>query len=248
MADFTCSVPGCAYKCTRLYKGMCSTHYQRQRKGDPINGRPRAARAGICDLCGDAFEALHASRRYCSEMCLDAKRHGYSGPLTCRACDKRMHATSTSLPQGEAECLSCRRATHGERGYMRGCRCDVCRQGKADAMRAWMEAFRAEQGVSYATAWRRKFRAEHGYWPQRHGGQWIAHAERMAIYERDDWMCHLCGERVDADAEFNDDMAASLDHLVPRSLGGSDDPTNLKTAHRGCNTRRGAKLLEEVAA
>ena len=70
----------------------------------------------------------------------------------------------------------------------------------------------------------------------------------MAIYERDGWLCQLCGEPVDIDADLQrDDAAPSLDHIIPRSLqtvpDHSDD--NLRLAHRGCNARRGARA--EVA-
>lgn len=253
MADLTCSIPDCPYaKPKRLWGGLCGAHYQRKRKGLPLEGGVFRGRRDPCNLCGDPIPAGSRARLYCSAECRTASAWGYEAPLTCHDCGKRMMANRTSRPQGEARCIECigrvSGRAHGISRYKIGCRCDVCIQAKSDSMRAFMEAFRAEQGVSYATAWRKKFRAEHGYWPQRHGGQWITYAERMAIYERDDWMCHLCGDRVDADAEFNDDMAPSLDHLIPRSLGGSDDPSNLKTAHRGCNARRGAKPLEEVAA
>ena len=36
-----------------------------------------------------------------------------------------------------------------------------------------------------------------------------------------------------------------LDHVVPRSRGGSDDPSNLVPACKPCNTSKGAKLLAE---
>ena len=114
-------------------------------------------------------------------------------------------------------------------------------------MRAYWERVKAEHGVSYRTVWRRKFKAEHGYQPHRSSSQWIAMGDRLAIYERDDWMCHLCGKPIDPDAHFNDNLAASLDHIIPRSLGGPDSPENLRTAHRSCNSRRGVMLLEELA-
>ena len=42
--------------------------------------------------------------------------------------------------------------------------------------------------------------------------------------------CHYC----DADAEF-------FDHIVPKSLGGSDLPRNLTPTCRPCNGRKGAR-------
>jgi 5-methylcytosine-specific restriction endonuclease McrA len=34
-------------------------------------------------------------------------------------------------------------------------------------------------------------------------------------------------------------MAATIDHIVPVSRGGSDDPSNLQTAHMVCNSAKG---------
>lgn len=33
---------------------------------------------------------------------------------------------------------------------------------------------------------------------------------------------------------------ATLDHILPLSRGGTDHPTNLRLAHRSCNSARGA--------
>jgi len=52
------------------------------------------------------------------------------------------------------------------------------------------------------------------------------------------YLCHLCGGEIE-DGEFN------LDHLVPRSRGGSDEPWNLRPAHRACNVRRGNRPLPQ---
>lgn len=67
----------------------------------------------------------------------------------------------------------------------------------------------------------------------------ISAAERLAIYERDNWCCSLCGGDVDPDAPVNSTWDATLDHVIPKSLGGLDDPTNLRLAHRRCNAVRG---------
>lgn len=67
----------------------------------------------------------------------------------------------------------------------------------------------------------------------------IADSDRIAIYERDGWVCQLCGDPVDRDLGPSDVWAATLDHIVPRSKGGSDDFDNLRLAHRWCNSVRG---------
>lgn len=48
--------------------------------------------------------------------------------------------------------------------------------------------------------------------------------------------CHLCG------LPFSSDDPAVADHVIPRGLGGSDNLTNLKAAHRSCNGTKGQQL------
>lgn len=72
-------------------------------------------------------------------------------------------------------------------------------------------------------------------------GNWISRRRRLAIYVRDNWTCQLCDEPVDLAADPLSDWFPSLDHIVPRSLGEPDHrSSNLRTAHRWCNTARGA--------
>lgn len=63
-----------------------------------------------------------------------------------------------------------------------------------------------------------------------------------ALAARDNYICHVCDGPVDMTLPHNDRMAPTRDHIVPRYAGGSHDPSNLKLAHRGCNSRRGAAL------
>lgn len=60
----------------------------------------------------------------------------------------------------------------------------------------------------------------------------ISVAVRRAVHDRDGWACLHCGSL--------DDL--TLDHIVPWSLGGSDDPDNLQTLCRACNSRKGARV------
>ena len=50
--------------------------------------------------------------------------------------------------------------------------------------------------------------------------------------------CHLCGKPG----------ATTRDHLIPYSLGGTDELTNLRPAHRRCNSKRGNRVLSGYGA
>lgn len=67
------------------------------------------------------------------------------------------------------------------------------------------------------------------------GMNWIRPAKRLAIYHRDGVRCVWCKRRpkgIGADL-------FTLDHLIPRLKGGSNDPDNVVTSCLGCNRRRG---------
>ena len=46
-------------------------------------------------------------------------------------------------------------------------------------------------------------------------------------------ICALCGEELDSD-----DHRSTVNHVIPRSLHGSDDLGNLVAAHNRCNNRK----------
>lgn len=75
----------------------------------------------------------------------------------------------------------------------------------------------------------------------------MRHRDRLAIYERDGWICGLCADEVNR--ELIGTMShwrPSLDHIVPRSHGGTDEPENLRLAHWWCNSIRGAGVNDRI--
>ncbi|MGD9792488.1 MAG: HNH endonuclease [Acidimicrobiia bacterium] len=73
---------------------------------------------------------------------------------------------------------------------------------------------------------------------------WARVSRAHRIGERDGWTCWLCGHRVDPDAPLSSPSRATIDHVIPRSRGGSSAVENLRLAHRSCNARRSNELPE----
>ncbi len=74
------------------------------------------------------------------------------------------------------------------------------------------------------------------------GSHWISDKRRRAIYERDGWTCWVCGCRVvraPALAAGASGELATLDHVIPRVLGGSNASNNLVTCCDPHNRARG---------
>jgi len=53
-------------------------------------------------------------------------------------------------------------------------------------------------------------------------------------------VCWICRKEIDQSLPYTDPMSWTADHVVPRSRGGAlTDMSNLKAAHRKCNSSRG---------
>ena len=64
-------------------------------------------------------------------------------------------------------------------------------------------------------------------------------AKRKAVYERDENICQLCLLPVDTSIPYPHPLAATLDHIVPVTAGGTHDIGNLQLAHMACNASKG---------
>lgn len=65
-------------------------------------------------------------------------------------------------------------------------------------------------------------------------GQWCRAEKRLALYLRDGFKCLWCESDLTGFKAEN----ITLDHLIPKSAGGSNAPVNLVTACRSCNSAR----------
>lgn len=67
--------------------------------------------------------------------------------------------------------------------------------------------------------------------------------DRAALWFAQHGICPLCGDLMphDDDEDGPDDrqMVASIEHVIPRSLGGFNRLGNYVATHRGCNRARG---------
>ena len=202
-----------------------------------------------CVECGAVF---CGDRRACGP-CAHAARVARGGYATvpCTSCGKGMHKSSSTsstpmcsecrkvrLETWRAEgrpCATCGRVT-GRVSKTQCLRCEMAKAATPCTVRTCERPSLAKGMCSTHYSW---------YWRALRGdtngrGTWIMPSRRLSIYERDDWTCKICGEPVDRDADVGDNMAPSLDHIIPRSRGGGHESENLRTAHRVCNSRRGA--------
>jgi 5-methylcytosine-specific restriction endonuclease McrA len=74
-----------------------------------------------------------------------------------------------------------------------------------------------------------------------------ANAKRFrAIIARTKAACHICGGPIDYTLPYLDPMAFVIDHVIPLHKGGEDALTNIKAAHRSCNSKKRARIVAPI--
>lgn len=66
-------------------------------------------------------------------------------------------------------------------------------------------------------------------------------AKRMKIYIRDRWKCAYCQRKL-----LKYKIPITLDHIIPKSRGGSNTPENLVTSCKPCNNKKGDRTPAEA--
>lgn len=132
------------------------------------------------------------------------------------------------------------------------CASQARRRGDIDGFDAEAVAFalgaEAEEVEALLSAMQAKGMVEEGQivrWEesQRSGDFGYERAQARArfsgdIFARDEFCCVYCGAGVDS-------VELTIDHVVPLSRGGANDPENLATACRSSNRAKGARTPEE---
>ncbi len=157
----------------------------------------------------------------------------------------------------KAECEWCGKVYKGKLSLARYCS-DVCSYTAADKRRNWKPRMCEcrECGASFTPEYGDHRRA---FCSGRCSGRWAnrnrrseshrARARRAGVdyepirsklvFERDGWMCGICGGKIWKHTKAPHPKSASLDHIMPISLGGGHVHTNVQAAHFWCNSKKG---------
>lgn len=60
------------------------------------------------------------------------------------------------------------------------------------------------------------------------------------IFNRDNWICGICGQKINKRLKWPNPRSKSIDHIIPMIKGGSDSPINLQASHLRCNLSKHA--------
>lgn len=74
----------------------------------------------------------------------------------------------------------------------------------------------------------------------------LSPAVKLAVLERDGWICQACGILCAPTKSTRASRGrwATVDHIVPMTKGGWDDPVNLQTLCAQCNIDKGEQIID----
>lgn len=230
-----CSIDGCVKPSHS--QGMCSAHATRTKRfGDPLAAKTRTPQVGECSV--DGCNRLARKRGWCASHYMQWSRYGevkpfqytWAGEKRCLACG----ATEWDGKDRKACSAACWQRLHRAKTTVRSDvkLCALCGVEIDLAPKSGERLRRADTFLCYHC------RARRG---TRHGtsASWLR--------QRDGVTCGICGVSVDMSLRCPHPGSPSVDHVIPRALGGSDDPSNLQLAHLSCNQIKQARPAEVVA-
>lgn len=201
-----------------------------------------------CPICG--ADVVRPQRKYCSRECKlrsDAQRGGWErhgdGPFKCVVCKVTFTKKRTSGRPPKTCGDECARKW----AVRRSVRWQKANPGKVKGYRksTWARYYAANREAQIARAvdyWRRNPEKKRARDAKRYAlTRGASDAESFTldeIFERDSGVCHLCHKRVPR-------SKATMDHLIPVSLGGPHTRANVSLACRSCNSSKKAEPRNE---
>lgn len=200
----------------------------------------------LCTGCGEAFVPKAVNRMaYCSGSChratiaksaqirreaLYALRVETTALRLIRtgmpACLKRINQIRVWIDRSKAPCLACASPIGAKRAKV--------------STTAYCSS-RCVQTQPHYTEFKRTARLKG---KARKRAATVESVSPARVFERDGWMCHLCGGKTLKDKRGTyHPKAPELDHIVPLSKGGEHSYRNTACAHRKCNAAKSDKIM-----
>ena len=180
----------------------------------------RAERVMVCKWCGATFNGH--KRRCCSDVCQEQAK---------RARDLAWRKGPTGVAYRQRPDVRAKDAAR-ERVY-----------GRRPEVRVRRAAYEVRyRGTPRGRAVRQAGRRRHDALVRLNGGVMGDCFTYEEIFERDGWICQICGKAVWRNAKWPHPKSVSLDHIVPVSKGGSHTRENVQWSHVGCNSSKCDKV------
>lgn len=211
-----CTTTGCTYRV--LARGLCSSHYGQWHRDK--YGRKQTTYEHNCIHCGTNWTSTRLRSIYCEDCCSqnqwDRQRrmpipHPNPTPFSLIP---PQHPVRQPPPQPThvwyaGRCGWCDTPFVSRQPQSRYCTPRCGKQAAKKRRRA------LKRGATIAEPFSDSY-----------------------IYQRDDWVCQICGDKTRPDYNYLHPLAPTIDHIVPLSRGGNHTKRNTQTSHRRCNSEK----------
>lgn len=243
-----CSEPGCDR--VAQGRGLCGPHY-----GDKWRAKNHDAHAFTCSHCGTKFSRatpLKGQRAFCTPEC------------------QRIY-TAKSVERDEAWKDQIRKSLHLTRYGEKGTDIELFttkpkrRPGKLNPIperqAVWRDTACCVCGERFLDKWRnttcsdtcrvirdKESKREHKATRRaRKKNAFVANVYRLEIYDRDNYECQICGQKLDMSLTVPAPGAPTIDHIIPLANGGTHEPSNAQAACFMCNAIKGNRHTDDEA-
>jgi 5-methylcytosine-specific restriction endonuclease McrA len=235
-------------------------HRHRRCGGGRRGPGPRPA----CRVCAEPVK--QPQRTYCSNRCAGIARR--SAPdKSCEVCKKSYSVAANQLDRSRwcsAECQAAGRIKSGEKWWRnlgvgghpwcpvsfphcRGCgELFAARNGKRYCSKLCLRDVRYRKHLEDATQRTNELYRLTRELAYPHESRAWRHALHRILEDKDGGLCAVCFEQIDLTLSGRHADGPTVEHITPRSRGGSDKLENLALSHWRCNKGRGTRDLAEV--
>ena len=270
MGDDTrlCERCGIVFVVTRPTKRFCSEQCRhragkrrrvaRRRAGGVLPGTysdyvPKVPVAAACEACGVEYLSTYSWQKYCSPTCKRRVKERQkrerrkdtlcvvagctdAGVRSSGLCEMHYSRRQRGIPfsltkrpyVGRRQSETCTAPGCGKPTYWT----ELCK-------RHYLEA-KVREGKDWAVLEYESPDARKK--TELYGGVFTV-VNRFELFNRDGWVCQLCGEPVDPELKRPNVMAPTIDHIAPLSLGGDHTMENCQLAHLSCNSSKGNRWV-----
>lgn len=243
-AGGVCSIEGCAGAVSA--RGYCKRHYNIWHVHGTATppeaacmdcgaglGRPEG-RPGRCPSCREVYRRKWAAERN-RRLTETGARRKEKVARDCYVCGEKTPPSSHE----RRKCTKCLRDSQNRQCSEPACDRPVRARGVCSMH--YKRQARADGRIAPEPWNDRRRNSYHARRALKAGASAGEPFSNIDVFNRDGWVCGICSEPVSVEAVYPDPLSASLDHVVPLSLGGAHSLENVQLAHLSCNVRKGAR-------
>ena len=217
-----------------------------------------------CHGCGKEFVTDRAVTNYCSRSCasnnrpsavqnrrakaLASKQVEYSRIQVCERCTACYLPVNTASKYCSDECRHYHSLTRSMMSYLRRITVKTvdktCRQCRNNYQRSYKTG--ATNSLFCSQRCCVKF-AKHLRNRRLRAGVCERYSS-VEVFQRDAYVCHICGEPTDPTQKFPHPLYPTVDHVRPLAKGGTDTLDNVKCAHFICNSYKSDSYQDDSSS